>query len=65
MKKSGESVLCARCRGTGIVQGPGDSPCFEIGQYCTACETGRQFAEKIADIVSRTLRISRTGVAGR
>jgi len=30
-----------------------------------ACETGRQFAEKIADIVSRTLRLSRTGVAGR
>jgi hypothetical protein len=65
MKTSGESLLCARCRGTGIVRGPGDSPCFEVGHYCPSCDTGRQFAEKVADIVSRTLRPGRNGLAGR
>lgn len=65
MKTSGESLLCVRCHGTGMVQGPDDSPCFEISQYCPVCETGRQFAEKIADIVSRTLRLSRIGLARR
>jgi hypothetical protein len=28
------------------------------------CETGRQFARKAADLVARTLRLSRTSVAG-
>ena len=65
MEMSGESLLCAHCQGTGVVRGPGDSPCLEVGQYCMACETGRQFAQKVADIVSRTLRLSRTGVAAR
>jgi hypothetical protein len=65
MKLGGEVLSCARCRGTGIIHGPGDSPCFEVGHYCPACETGRRNAEKIADIVSHTLRLSRKGAAVR
>jgi hypothetical protein len=50
-----------RCHGTGVIQGPGDSPCLEVGHYCLSCETGRRFADKIAAIVSRTLRPVRAG----
>ena len=59
-----EPLACAHCQGTGVVQGPGDSPCLEVGHYCMACETGQQFARRVADLVSRTLRLSRTGAAG-
>jgi len=62
---NGEPLSCAHCRGTGVVQGPGDSPCLEVGQYCMACERGQQFARRVADLVSRTLRPVRTGGAGR
>jgi hypothetical protein len=54
---------CPVCRGEAIVTGATDYPNLEQRRWCPNCEAGQKLADKLAEIVARTLAAERTRAA--